>query len=72
VSSTNHRPTVDEIIAANGKDGITHIIEYENIFNGGTTWKLCAGKEIYEYAIVEGAFINPRLIWQKQGTKLEL
>tara|TARA_R110000803_G_scaffold75326_1_gene139676 strand:+ start:402 stop:623 length:222 start_codon:yes stop_codon:yes gene_type:complete len=66
MSSLNDKATVDEIIAANGTDGITHIIEYQNIFNGATTWKLCSGAKMFEYAMAEGAFINPKLVWSKK------
>jgi len=38
MSSLNDKREVDKIIAANGSDGITHIIEYKNIFNLGLTW----------------------------------
>lgn len=66
MSSLNHKPTVDEIIAANGKDGVTHIIEYKNIFTGATTWKLCNSKELYLDAMKRGAFIDPFLLWEKK------
>lgn len=65
MSSTNDRATVDEIIDANGKYKITHIIGYQNIFDGATTYKLCEGKKMYEYAMKTGAFINPKLLWEK-------
>jgi hypothetical protein len=66
VSSTNHRPTIEKIISENGWDGITHIIEYNNMFDGATTWKLCTGKKMFDYAMSEGAFIDPKLIWEKK------
>ena len=69
MSSLNHKPTVDEIIAANGKDGVTHIIEYNNMFDGKLTWKLCIGVEQYRYAMTTGAFENPKLLWHKTGTR---
>ena len=65
MSSTNNRATVDEIINANGKYKITHIIEYKNIFDSATTYKLCEGKKMYEHAMKTGAFINPKLLWEK-------
>ena len=64
--STNDKVAVDEIIAANGSDGITHIIEYKNMFDGRTTWKLCNGEKMYGYAMETGAFIEPKLIWSKK------
>ena len=67
MTSINDRATVDEIIAANGSsDGITHIIEYRNQFDGRTTWKLCKGERHYEYAMVAGAFIEPLLVWRRK------
>tara|TARA_R110000824_G_scaffold114010_8_gene264186 strand:- start:3096 stop:3317 length:222 start_codon:yes stop_codon:yes gene_type:complete len=66
MSSVSDRQTVDEIIAANGSDGITHIIEYQNMFDGRLTWKLCTGKKMYEYAMETGVFIEPKLIWRKK------
>ena len=65
MSSTNDRATVDEIIDANGKWKITHIIRYQNIFDGATTYKLCEGAKLFEHAMRTGAFINPQLIWEK-------
>jgi len=66
MSSVSDRATVDEIIAANGSDGITHIIEYQNQFDGRLAWKLCVGERHYEYAMAEGAFIEPLLIWRRK------
>jgi hypothetical protein len=66
MTSISDRATVDEIIAANGSDGITHIIEYRNQFDGRTTWKLCKGERHYEYEMVAGAFIEPLLIWRRK------
>ncbi len=57
---------VDEVIASNGSDGTTHIIEYLNVFDRGTAWKLCRGEKMYEYAMETGAFIKPKLIWTKE------
>jgi len=70
MTSTDDRAMVDEIIAANGgSDGITHIIEYQNQFDGRTAWKLCYSERMYEYAMETGAFIRPKRIWtQSQPT----
>jgi len=51
-----------------GSDGITHIIEYQNQFDGRTAWKLCRSKEMYEYAMAAGSFIRPKLIWTQEKT----
>ena len=66
MSSVSNKSIVNKIIAANGKDGITHIIEYKNIFDRRTTWKLCDGEKMYKYAMAQGAFIHPKLIWSKK------
>ena len=67
MSSLNDKATVDKIIAANGTDGITHIIEYQNMFDRRTTWKLCNGEGNFIHAMETGAFINPKLIWSKHA-----
>ena len=69
MTSMDDKKTVDEIIANNGEDGaqtVTHIIEYQNQFDGRTTWKLCKGERHYEYEMVAGAFIEPLLIWRRK------
>ena len=66
MSSLNDRATVDEIIEANGKWRVTHIIEYKNIFDGAITYKLCEGKAAFEHAMISGAFIDPKLLWSKR------
>ncbi len=48
MSSFDDRSVIDEVITTNGSDGTTHIIEYQNQFDGRTAWKLCRGKRIYE------------------------
>ena len=69
MTSTDNREWVDNIIAANGGDDTTHIIEYQNQFDGRTAWKLCYSERMYEYAMETGAFIEPKLIWtQSQPT----
>ena len=70
MTSINDRATVDEIIVANGSDGITHIIEYQNQFDGRLAWKLCNGEGNYIYAMAAGAFIDPKLIWRKKQNGL--
>ena len=69
MTSIDDRAMVDEVIAANGgSDGITHIIEYQNQFDGRTAWKLCRSKEMYTYAMETGSFIEPKLIWTQEET----
>jgi len=71
MTSIDDKAMVDEIIANNGVDGeqtVTHIIRYQNQFNGGLTWKLCRSKEMYKYAMKEGEFIRPKLIWTQKET----
>ena len=66
MSSTDDRAMVDEIIATNGGQDTTHIIEYQNQFDGRTAWKLCRGEKMYEYAMETGEFIKPKLIWTQE------
>jgi len=69
MTSIDDKAMLDEIIANNGVDGeqtVTHIIEYQNQFDGRTAWKLCCSKEMYKYAMETGAFIRPKLIWTQE------
>ena len=84
MTSTDDREWVDNIIAANGVevhhvfvngyayllrgDDTTHIIEYQNMHDGRTAWKLCRSKEMYAYAMETGSFIGPKLIWTQEET----
>ena len=74
MSSTDDKAMVDEIIANNGefdedKDpNVTHIIEYQNQFDGRTAWKLCRSEEMYKYAMAAAALIEPKLIWTQEET----
>ena len=72
MSSIDDRAMVDEIIAANGEAGgtqdTTHIIEYQNMHDGRTAWKLCRSEEMYAYAMETGSFIGPKLIWTQEET----
>jgi hypothetical protein len=69
MTSIDDKAMVDEIIAANGDQDTTHIIEYQNQFDGRTAWKLCRNERIYEIVMETGAFIEPKLIWtQSQPT----
>ena len=71
MTSIDDKAMVDEIIANNGVDGeqtVTHIIRYQNQFDGRTAWKLCRSKKMYKYAMAAGAFIRPKLIWTQEET----
>ena len=71
MTSIDDKKTVDQIIANNGVDGVktdTHIIRYQNQFDGRTAWKLCRSKEMYKYAMETGSFIEPKLIWTQEET----
>ena len=68
MTSTDNREWVDNIIAANGGEDTTHIIEYQNQFDGRTAWKLCRGEKMYKYAMETGSFIGPKLIWTQEET----
>jgi len=63
MTTISDRETVNEVIANNGEGQTTHIIEYQNQFDGRLTWKLCKSEKHYEVFMETGAFINPRLIW---------
>ena len=69
MSSIDDKAMVDKIIANNGefdddKDpNVTHIIEYQNQFDGRTAWKLCYTEKMYKYAMETGEFVLPKLIW---------
>ena len=65
MTSTDNREWVDNIIAANGGEDTTHIIEYQNQFDGRTAWKLCRNERIYEIVMETGSFIEPTLIWTR-------
>ena len=68
MSSFDDKAIVDGVIAANGgSDGYTHIIEYQNQFDGRTAWKLCKGEGNFIYAMAAGDFIDPKLIWSKHA-----
>jgi hypothetical protein len=72
MTSIDDRAMVDEVIASNGgSDGITHIIEYQNMHDGRTAWKLCRGEKMYAYAMETGSFIGPKLIWCELDMRLE-
>ena len=66
MASINSRETVDKIIAANGKlpgeTQVTHIWQYQNMFDGGTTfgivWK---GEDWRRYENCAGS--GQKLIW---------
>ena len=68
MTSIDDRAMVDEIIAANGDQDTTHIIEYQNQFDGRTAWKLCYTEKMYKYAMETGSFIGPKLIWTQEET----
>jgi hypothetical protein len=69
MSSFDDKTIVDGVIAANGgSDGYTHIIEYQNMHDGRTAWKLCRGEKMYAYAMETGSFIEPKLIWTQEET----
>ena len=72
MTSIDDKAMLAEIIANNGVDGeqtVTHIIRYQNQFDGRTAWKLCRSKKMYKYAMAAGAFIRPKLIWTQEETR---
>ena len=71
MTSISHKDIVDDLIERNGRskeggDTITHIIEYQNIFDRSPTWKLCRNEEEYKVAMATGAFIDPFLMWERK------
>ncbi len=71
MTSVSYKDIVDDLIEGNGRskeggDTITHIIEYQNIFDRSPTWKLCRSKEEYKVAMATGAFIDPFLMWERK------
>ena len=70
MTSIDDKAMLDEIIATNGGEDTTHIIEYQNQFDGRLAWKLCNGEGNYIYAMAAGAFIDPKLIWRKKQNGL--
>jgi cobalamin biosynthesis Co2+ chelatase CbiK len=65
MSSLNDQATIDEIVKSNGKGGFTHIIQYNNMFDGAITYKLCKNVNEYQYAMQSPALLNPVLYWRK-------
>ncbi len=45
MSSFDDRSVIDEVITTNGSDGTTHIIEYQNQFDGRTAGSCAVVKE---------------------------
>ena len=76
MTSVSYKDIVDDLIEGNGRskkvghsegqDTITHIIEYQNIFDRSPTWKLCRNEEEYKVAMATGAFIDPFLMWERK------
>ncbi len=68
MSSVSHRPTVDKIIAENGKGNppVVEIIEYRNIFDGGLTWKLVYKGDNINYIRRSLACLDQRTIWRRR------
>ena len=70
MASVNSREQVDEIIAANGRDGVVKIVQYNNMFDGGLTYGLVfktdgkRGYNRYEESLACG---NAKILWEKQA-----
>lgn len=68
--STVDKAAADIVIKNNGiypgdRIVITHIIVYENIFNGALAYKLCYGQENYEYVKANLACRQQNLFWHR-------
>ena len=68
MASIDNKELVDEIIAANGKDGCIKIVQYNNMFDGRLAYGLVFkqdGKGGYNRYEESAACINPQVIWEK-------
>lgn len=66
MSSISHKPTIDKLIANNGAGSprVVEILEYENIFDGGTTWKLIYKGDRTDYIKNNLACRSWKSIWR--------
>lgn len=74
MSSINARSVVDKIIAGNGKypgdrQICVEILEYENIFDGGVTYKLIFQKDNANYIKSSLACRSWKSIWKREEKK---
>jgi hypothetical protein len=67
MSSINDKATVDAIIAANGKGNVVEILTYNNIFDGGLTYKLIYKGQDADVIASQIAGMNVQSIWRKHA-----
>jgi hypothetical protein len=72
MSSIQSRSVIDKLIAGNGKypgDSVivVEILEYENIFDGGTTYKLIYSKDDAKYIKSNLACRAWKSIWKREA-----
>ena len=64
---------IRELIEGDGiyqdDDQVTHIVNYQNIFNGSDTFKLCYSKNDFENFKHTGVFRSWQLVWQHSSVK---
>ena len=52
-----------------GDDQVTHIVSYQNVHNGGETFKLCYSKNAFENFKSTGTFMSWKLVWRHSSVK---
>lgn len=69
MSSINSRELVDKLIASNGRYGgdpqVVEILQYNNIFDGGVTYKLLYKRDDRKYILNNLVGSNIKSIWRK-------
>jgi hypothetical protein len=70
--STVDRQTADDVIAGKYPDTLfTHIVRYENAFNGNFAYKLCRSVEQYQDVMKGSPYVlEPELFWSAKGGKV--
>lgn len=68
VATVSSREIVDVVIAGNGyypgdRERVVKIVEYQNMFDGGTAWGLVYESEDRFRYESSPAVVNPRTIW---------
>lgn len=68
MSSISSKAIIDDIVAKADKGDnrkVVEIIEYQNIFNGGLTWKLIYKGDNANYIRANLACLSQRTYWQR-------
>ena len=75
MASIRDKKIVDQITSNDGvytsggesDEPVTHIIEYGNMFDGGTTYSLAYSKEEFDHQWATGFFAWKKLYWTRQN-----